>query len=269
MTELHIPTGNIMGMVFSLIVAWGLPISLFIWIWKKKKGEPFTFFLGCGSFFLFAMLLEQLFHSFMLFKLGPVSKAIQNNLLLYALYGGLAAGLFEETGRFLTMKYLIKDKLSRENALMYGAGHGGMEAVLILGMTSLNNLVQSFMINSGSLAGALSDNMDLETVLLSLSPLAELPAWQFFLGGAERIMAIAVQIGLSLLVYQAVKTKDSWYFFPIAVGLHMAVDAVVVVAANYGMIIFAEILTLAGTILIVYAAWKWSWNRETMDLHIR
>ena len=49
----------------------------------------------------------------------------------------------------------------------------------------------------------------------------------------------------------------------------MAVDAVVVVAANYGMIIFAEILTLAGTILIVYAAWKWSWNRETMDLHIR
>ena len=82
--------------------------------------------------------------------MGPVSKALSENLWLYALYGGLAAGLFEETGRYLTMRFLMKGKWTRENALMYGAGHGGLEAVLILGMASVNNLLYSVMINTGS-----------------------------------------------------------------------------------------------------------------------
>ena len=62
------------------------------------------------------MLLEQLMHSLVLLKMGPVSKALSENLWLYALYGGLAAGLFEETGRYLTMRFLMKGKWTRENA---------------------------------------------------------------------------------------------------------------------------------------------------------
>ena len=30
MTELHVPAGSIAGMVFSLVVAWGLPLALLI-----------------------------------------------------------------------------------------------------------------------------------------------------------------------------------------------------------------------------------------------
>ena len=94
MTELHVPAGSIAGMVFSLVVAWGLPLALLILIRRKQKADMLPFFLGCGSFFLFAMLLEQLMHSLVLLKMGPVSKALSENLWLYALYGGLAAGLF-------------------------------------------------------------------------------------------------------------------------------------------------------------------------------
>ena len=165
MTELHVPAGSIAGMVFSLVVAWGLPLALLILIRRKQKADMLPFFLGCGSFFLFAMLLEQLMHSLVLLKMGTVSKALSENLWLYALYGGLAAGLFEETGRYLTMRFLMKGKWTRENALMYGAGHGGLEAVLILGMASVNNLLYSVMINTGSLVSALSENMDSQQVL--------------------------------------------------------------------------------------------------------
>lgn len=121
-------------------------------------------------------------HSLVLLKMGPVSKALSENLWLYALYGGLAAGLFEETGRYLTMRFLMKGKWTRENALMYGAGHGGLEAVLILGMASVNNLIYSVMINTGSLVSALSENMDSQQVLESLAPLGQLPALAVFSG---------------------------------------------------------------------------------------
>lgn len=268
MTELHVPAGSIAGMVFSLVVAWGLPLALLILIRRKQKADMLPFFLGCGSFFLFAMLLEQLMHSLVLLKMGTVSKALSENLWLYALYGGLAAGLFEETGRYLTMRFLMKGKWTRENALMYGAGHGGLEAVLILGMASVNNLLYSVMINTGSLVSALSEDMDSQQVLERLAPLGQLPAWQFFLGGGERILAIALHLALSLFVWKAVRNREKWYFYPLAIVLHMGVNMASVLAANYGKLVLAETVTLAGTAVIGYAAWKWCWsseNRETKN----
>lgn len=268
MTELHVPAGSIVGMGFSLAVSWGLPLLLLTLIRRKQKADILPFFLGCGSFFLFAMLLEQLMHSLVLLKMGPVSQALRENLWFYALYGGLAAGLFEETGRYLTMRFLMKGKWTRENALMYGAGHGGMEAVLILGMASVNNLIYSVMINSGSLVSSLSENMDSQQVLESLAPLGELPSWQFFLGGGERVLAIALHLALSLFVWQAVKNRDKWFYYPLAIVLHMAVNMAAVLAANLGKLVLAEAVTLAGTLVIGYAAWKWCWsseNRETKE----
>ena len=41
-----------------------------------------------------------------------------------------------------------------------------------------------------------------------------------------------------------------------------------VLAANYGKLVLAETVTLAGTAVIGYAAWKWCWsseNRETKN----
>jgi len=166
------------------------------------------------------------------------------------------------------MRFLMKGKWTRENALMYGAGHGGLEAVLILGMASVNNLLYSVMINTGSLVSALSENMDSQQVLESLAPLGQLPAWQFFLGGGERILAIALHLALSLFVWKAVRNREKWYFYPLAIVLHMGVNMASVLAANYGKLVLAETVTLAGTAVIGYAAWKWCWsseNRETKN----
>lgn len=260
----QVPWSNIAGMVFSLIVAWGMPTALFILIRRRWRADIRSFFLGCGGFFLFAMLLEQLFHMVVLFGLGAVSQAIKDNLWLYAIYGGFAAGVFEESGRYLIMRFLMKKSLTRENAVMYGAGHGGMEAVLILGMTSINNLVNSMLLNSGSLTEVLTEDLNTQAVLDSLTPLSTLPAWQFFLGGAERIIAIGLQIALSLLVYQAVKEKKSWYFFPLAILLHMLVDAVVLLISNHGSLVITELVALFGAAAIGYLAWVTVWKRKNV-----
>lgn len=260
MMELTVPAGNLFGMVFSLFVAWGIPIALCILIRKKLKADMISFFLGCGTFFLFAMFLEQLLHAVVLLRLGGVSEALKNSVWLYAIYGGLAAGVFEETGRFLCMKVLMKKSLTKENAVMYGAGHGGFEAVLILGMASVNNLISSVLINSGAFASALAEGVDSQQAMEAAAPLATLPAWQFFLGGFERIFAMALHIGLSLLVYQAVKDRKKWYLYPLAILFHALVNAVVVIIANHGSLVLAEVATLAGTALVCAVAWKTAWN---------
>lgn len=105
-----------------------------------------AFFIGCGIFVGFAMILEQICHTIVLTVTGSV---IRDNIWLYAIYGGLAAALFEECGRWIAMTFCLKKYLTRENALMYGAGHGGIEAFLILGMSSMSNLLTAAMINGG------------------------------------------------------------------------------------------------------------------------
>lgn len=60
------------------------------------------------------------------------------------------AGLFEETGRFLAMRYVLKKEHGNaHNALMYGAGHGGLEMFVILSLGMINNLIYSVMIHLG------------------------------------------------------------------------------------------------------------------------
>jgi uncharacterized membrane protein YhfC len=68
------------------------------------------------------------------------------------LYGGLAAllaGVFEETGRFLAFKFLLKKRTGRKTAISYGIGHGGFEAVFLLVFTGIQYLTYISLINSG------------------------------------------------------------------------------------------------------------------------
>ena len=92
-----ISSATIIILVLDFLVGLALPILLAIWLVKKYNCKIETILIGAGTFFLFALVLESLVHLVVL-KSVP---AIQENTLYYALYGGLMAGLFEETGRFV------------------------------------------------------------------------------------------------------------------------------------------------------------------------
>ncbi len=221
---------SIAGMVVSLLLSVGLPIFLCIFIYKKTKAWVPAFFIGCGIFVGFAMILEQICHTIVLTATGSV---IRDNIWLYGIYGGLAAALFEETGRLIAMKFCLKKHLTRENALMYGAGHGGIEAFLILGMSSMSNLLTAAMINGGLMEKTMTvlEPAQQEVSYNQLSVLWTTPAYQFFLAPVERISAIALQIALSVLVFSAVKTGKKLHLAA-AFGIHFAVDFLTVVCAS-------------------------------------
>lgn len=244
-----VPVGNVVGMMFSLVAALGLPIGLFIYLWRKKKAAFFSFGTGLLVFVIFALTLESIVHSLVFQATGNL---ILGNPFLYALYGALMAAAFEETGRYLGMKFVMRNYLTKENALMYGVGHGGIEAILLLGLASINNLVNSTMINSGSMNGVLEglDEATRQTAIQGLSALWETSALLFFAAGFERIVAVFLQIALSVLIYRAVKEKNGrWYWA--AFGAHFVVDFAAVLLSNVS-IALTEIVVAAMTAAVVW-----------------
>jgi len=242
-TASTVPALSLAAMAVTLVISFGLPIYLCV-RYKRCGAHLKNFFLGCAVFVLFVLVLESLMHAAVL---GRFETFFTENIFAYALYGGFAAGLFEETGRYLAMRFLMKKTLNRQESLMYGAGHGGIEAMLLVGLTYISNISAAVMINSGA-AAALP-----EELLAQLSPLMVTPSWVFLMGGLERVSAIILHISLSYLVYRAVKDRKPGFYF-LALFLHFAVDALTVLLTSFGlnMIVF-ELLLLA--VVALLALW--------------
>ena len=159
-----------------------IPIVLFIYFRKNKKTDISPFFVGCFIFIFFSMILETSVHKVVLGS--AIGANIKNNIVLYAIYGGAMAAVFEECGRLFAFKVMLKKRMDKDiNALMYGAGHGGFEAAAILGFTMISNLTLAAMVNGGkieSVSGGLSGAALLQ-LLTSITTLTTTPSYIYFL----------------------------------------------------------------------------------------
>ena len=218
--------GTTAYIAFGLMIAAGLilPTVLCIW-WLKTRHEKLTSVLtGAMTFLIFALVLESIVHS-IVFMVFP---GIKDNVVAYMLYGALMAGIFEETGRFLAYKLVLKKRTNRETAISYGIGHGGFEAVYILAATGINNFVYAGIINAGQFPALLDQ---LKAAGQDTSPIESLPEQLAAFGIAdiglpilERVFAVMFHIALSILVFYAVKNGKIWMYF-LAVILHALLDA--------------------------------------------
>lgn len=260
MIEGTVSTLSMVCMGFSAIVSFALPAALYLLFRKRFGASGKAFWTGTAVFVLFALVLESAMHRAVLGS--EAGERIQNNLWLYAVYGGLAAGIFEETGRFLAMRFLLKKEQSNDgNALMYGAGHGGAEAALLLGLTMISNLALSVMINTGSLEGILKSvpAEAIDPLKTQLGALVETPPTDFLLGIIERLLAVTFHLALSVLVWFAAVKKGSIWLCPLSILLHALMDAATVIVSKHASIPVTEgvvaVITLL-TVLIARAAWK-------------
>lgn len=247
-----VSTLSMVGMIVSLVIAVLLPIVLCVVV-RKKTGAKFSSMLwGCATFILFALILEQILHMVVLKLTGTT---LTENIWLYGLYGAAAAAVFEETGRVITMKFIMKKNLNRENALMYGVGHGGIEAILIIGLAQISNIATAIMINTNQMEAVLSvlDETQKAATLESLSALWTTPGYLFFMGGIERVSAIILHIALSILVYAGIKQGKKMIVVA-AYAAHFAADFVTVVAADKLPVVAVEAVLFLMCILLGFVA---------------
>lgn len=243
-----VPTFTIVMILITLLICVGVPIALTI-IWNRKTHAKITsFFIGAGAFAVFALILESIVNNAVLIFAGEY---MTSHIWPYALYGGFAAALFEEVGRYVAMRFVMKDSLDKPNGIMYGIGHGGVEAILTCGTAMVSNLAICMLINMGATA-SLFEGMDQQTIdatIAQLSPLWEGPSLLFLVGGFERLVAMALHIMLSYFVYLSIKKQKKVYFF-LAFASHFVVDAGTVLVSSVAGTIVTELFPLAMDVIL-------------------
>jgi len=249
-------------LIVDVLVSLAIPIGLYVVLRRRFGCARTPFFLGAATFFLFAMVLEQLVHLVVL--RSSIGAAIQQNIWLFALYGGAMAALFEEGGRLIVFSTLLKKRRDNDyDALMFGAGHGGMEVILIFTITMVMNLYYALMIRSGR-ADALLASMEegqRATTALIFTSLSTASAPFYLLGLVERFAAVILHLSFSVLVWFALKGKFSLLY--LAVLLHFAVDAITVVLSRSGLSpLLLEVLVVLFSLLCALIA-RWAWKAQS------
>lgn len=244
-------------MIFALLFGIAFPTGIAIYLRNRFKLSLKAFFTGCAVWVIFVMILERAFHTFLL--TSSVGTTIVSNMWYYALYGGLAAGLFEETGRLIAFKTVLRKEQSDDrHALLYGAGHGGVEVLILLGLGMVNNIIYSICLNTGHIAlltAPLSPEQQ-ATFQAVLDKLVATSPLTFLAGPIERISAMILHVALSVLVWMAVTRKKAW-LFPLAVFFHFFVDAATVVISKSGVSTWwIELIVFAMVVPIAYLAWN-------------
>ena len=250
-----VPGLSMAGMGTCILISLAAVVAAFLFGRKKLGARVSSFFVGVGTFTLFAMVLESLMHN--LIYPTAVGQKIWGNTLLYALYGGAAAALFEETGRIFAAKTFMRRFSDTPNAFMYGAGHGGVEALYMGVITQISNLSLAAAINAGKAGELLStaSGAQYDAAVQQLRALCQSASADYFLAGFERVLAVALHIALSLILFSGLREKKTGLVV-LCYALHFALDAIIVlVNAAFG-IYAAEAFCLVATGLIVLLALK-------------
>lgn len=234
------------------IIALLLPFIFILVLRKWFRIQWIPMIVGAAVFIIFVQVLEQISH---LLVLRPGADGsidlVSSAPWLYVLYGILAAGIFEETGRLVAFLLMKRKYHTTSSAVSYGIGHGGIEAVLIVTLGMLSTLIFAVMLNSGtSLPDALPGGI--------AESLVHTPAYMYGVSIFERVLAIVLHIALSVIVFQAVMRKGKWWLYILAIILHALANltAAMYQAGMIGSIIWVYAGMVVVLIATIYTAWK-------------
>lgn len=270
-----VSNATIVCVVISLLISLLLPVVLLILFAAKfkKQGIVSAWMLGAAGFFVTQILIRV-----------PILTALQsqswflsfsrNHLFVYAFTLAFTAGLFELAGRFAVAKLMHKD-LTFRRSFAAGLGHGGIEAILIVGITYINNLAYIAMINSGtfdaSLAQAAAAGVDVSQLELIRQQLLSTSPALFLLGGFERILAMIAHLGMSMLVCYGVAHKCPGKCALICLGIHTLIDLTAGISLLAGnvlsqsaayFIIYLILIAVAAVSVLVIRQLHCRWNKE-------
>ncbi len=265
MTEFEnvvICSSAILSLIITVILMLAIPVIFFIcWRSKHKQQTNISWLIaGAVGFIVSALVLELGVHYFCILANNPVSRFINGNTVAYVLYGIIMAGVFEECGRYVIMKYVMKKNRTRENAVLYGIGHGGIEILAVVLPTMITYLAVAVLFSSGNIENALSTlNITEETAAAALPSVQTAALFDFgtaALNILERMIAMFIHIGLTVIVYYGVINAKKVYL-PLAIILHMLADT------------FAALYQRSAVSLWTVEVWATLWAATTIFIAVK
>ena len=220
---------SVPALTVTVVLMLAIPAGAFLYWYKKHKDQVNILYLiaGAAGFIVSARVLELGVHYLCILADNPVSRFINGNTAAYVLYGVVTAGVFEECGRHIVLKYILKKNRTRENAVLYGIGHGGIEILAVLLPSMVLYLVIAILFSAGNAGEALAAlKITEETAAAALPSVQAAAAFGYgtmAMNVLERLFAVLLHIGLSVVVFYGVKNGKK-AFLPPAILLHMAMD---------------------------------------------
>ncbi|MCM3117698.1 YhfC family intramembrane metalloprotease [Neobacillus sp. MER 74] len=214
-----VSTATIISMFVPIVVCIGLFVGLIL-VYRKKTGiavKPVV--IGALGFVIATQILEKVLHVVVITNFPNYA----DHPWLFGLYGGMAAGLFEEPARFLLFIWLLKKFHDYKGGISFGIGWGGIEAVLLVLMTVVPNLIFAFMINSGTFESSLAGSIPADQLAGMKETIVNQGVSFYLLGSLERFFAVFLQIAFSLFVLLAV-VKKKFSYVVYAILIHAAID---------------------------------------------
>ena len=221
---------SVPALAITVVLLVAIPVALFIFWRRNHRGETNYSYLIAGAigFIVSARVLELGVHYFCIISDNSVSRFITGNALAYVLYGITMAGVFEECGRYIVMRFIMKKNRTRENAVMYGIGHGGIEILVVLLPAMISYLLIAVLFSTGDVNKALSTlRITKETAAASLPAIQAAASFSYLamaMNVLERVFAMLLHIGLSVVVFYSVVSAKKIYLL-LAILLHMLMDS--------------------------------------------
>lgn len=239
----------------SILLAILFPI-MFAVLLRRRFRAPWILF-GIGSLTFIGSQVVHLPLNNLLTDIGilPEAALLKENLLQTAIVLGLTAGLCEEVARAVGF-YFLKRFRKFEHGFMTGLGHGGIEAMILVGVLSAGTIAQLFALRSMDLTtlGLTAEQLEFvsgQMMMFSQSPLAG------FNMLIERLIAITLHVSFSMMVFYAFQQKKP-IFVLIAILYHALVDAVAV-GASFS---FSNVMVIEGIFFltaipgIIFLVWR-------------
>jgi uncharacterized membrane protein YhfC len=201
----QVSSGYVTASVVAIAFVVLYPVVLLVLV--RRRLRVGVRYAACGAlvFLLFQILTRIPLIELVQQALGPALERSRALLIGWLVAVTASAALFEETGRYVAFRWLLRREASPSGggwwarAVMYGIGHGGLESIGIGGL-ALASLLGLLVLTDGGL-----DALPVEQRAVAAEQLARItaaPAWLPLLSAWERLWVLPVQIALSVLVLQ-------------------------------------------------------------------
>jgi uncharacterized membrane protein YhfC len=222
------------------MVAFPIVIALVV---RGRLGTPWHFFfVGILTFFPSQVATRVPAVQVMQSWLGPVLKSTPALQWAWVSVLAITAGVFEEVSRYLAFRWLTRrEPLTWNNVVFFGIGHGALESILFGAGLTLVTLIGIMTLNPETMTSLPPEQR--VAAEQQLAEVASAPTWAALLGAWERMWAMALHVGFSVLVLQVFRRHATRWLW-LAIAAHAAIGF----AVAAGALLLAR--TLNSTLLI-------------------
>jgi uncharacterized membrane protein YhfC len=212
------------------------PMAVAVW-WSKRSGVPMSVWGAGALVFIVSQCELRLPWQIPLgMWVGPHLHGSRWLGFAWIAASAFTAGLFEEVGRWAGYRWLVKKERSFRTGVMFGLGHGGVESMVLVGMTLFGTLATYvILVTAPSLL-----QLPPETLDKLVKTMSSLHAGDFVASSVERVMALTFHVACSLVVLQCFVRGSKWWVV-LAVAMHFVADFVAVGGAvelkSYGTLV--------------------------------